>query len=254
MRQGYRTRIEKDHKMTQSDKLTNREAGPVGWGRLLVGIFILVALPAVLLFGSSGSLDWLMAWVYIGLTTAFSLWSRIIILRKTPDLATERGQASSMEDTEPWDKILMPLGMFLAASMLVVAGLDKRFGWSPNLPLWLYIIAFVITVLGYSLGSWATVSNRFFSSVTRIQRERGHVVVNSGPYHYLRHPGYAGAIVTGIATPFLLGSLWALIPAALTVCQLIIRTALEDRFLQDELEGYDGYAIQVHYRLLPGVW
>jgi protein-S-isoprenylcysteine O-methyltransferase Ste14 len=229
-------------------------AGPVSWGQLLIGIIILFTLPAVVLFGSSGRLDWDMAWVYVGLTTAFSLGSRIFILWKTPDLAAERGQASEKEDTEPWDKVLMPLGIIVATAILTVAGLDKRFEWSPNLPLLLHSTAFVIMALGYSLGTWATVANRFFSSVARIQREREHVVVTTGPYQYVRHPGYAGAIVTSLATPLLLGSLWALIPAALTVCQLIIRTALEDRFLQDELEGYHDYATQVRYRLLPGVW
>jgi protein-S-isoprenylcysteine O-methyltransferase Ste14 len=226
----------------------------VSWGRLLIGIIILLVLPVVILFGSSGRLNWDMAWVYVGLTTAFSLVSRIIMLWKTPDLAAERGQASDKEDAEPWDKVLMPIGIIVATVMLIVAGLDKRFELSPKLPLLVHITAFSTIALGYSLGTWATVANRFFSSVARIQRERGHVVVTTGPYRYVRHPGYAGAVVTSLATPLLLGSLWALVPAALTACQLIIRTALEDRFLQDELEGYHHYATQVRYRLLPGVW
>jgi len=226
----------------------------VSWGQLLIGIIILLALPAVVLFGSSGRLDWDMAWIYVGLTAAFSLASRILILWKTPDLAAERGQASGKEDTEQWDKVLMPLGIVLGTVMLIVAGLDKRFEWSPSLPLWLHGIAFVITVLGYSISTWATVANRFFSSFARIQRERGHVVVTTGPYRYVRHPGYAGAIVSSLASPLLLGSLWALIPATLAFCQLIIRTLLEDRFLQDELEGYRDYATQVRYHLLPGLW
>jgi protein-S-isoprenylcysteine O-methyltransferase Ste14 len=118
----------------------------------------------------------------------------------------------------------------------------------------LHITAFVITALGYSLGTWATLVNRFFSAVVRIQRDRGHTVVSSGPYRLIRHPGYAGAVVTSLATPLLLGSLWALIPAVLAVCTLIIRTALEDRTLQEELEGYHDYTARVRYRLLPGVW
>ena len=237
----------------QSDEKSDI-TGQVGWGRLLIGIIVMLVLPAVILFGSSGRLNWDMAWVYVGLTAAFSLGSRIIMLWKTPDLIAERGQALDKEDTEPWDKVLMPLGIIVATVMLIVAGLDKRFEWSPNLPLLLHITAFVITALGYSLGTWATLVNRFFSAVVRIQRERGHVVVTSGPYQYVRHPGYAGAVVTSLATPLLLGSLWALIPAALAVCQLIIRTALEDRTLQEELEGYHDYAARVRYRLLPGVW
>jgi protein-S-isoprenylcysteine O-methyltransferase Ste14 len=226
----------------------------IGLRRLLIGAFFLIALPAVILFGSSGRLDWGMAWVYVGLTTAFSLGSRIIMQWKTPELIAERGQPLDKEDAEPWDKVLMPLGIIVAIVMLIVAGLDKRFEWSPNLPLLLHITAFVITALGYSFGTWATSVNRFFSAVVRIQRDRGHTVVSSGPYRLIRHPGYAGTVVTSLATPLLLGSLWALIPAALAVCLLIIRTALEDRTLQEELEGYHDYAARVRYRLLPGVW
>jgi protein-S-isoprenylcysteine O-methyltransferase Ste14 len=235
---------------TPTKEVTER----VGWGRLLIGAFILMALPAVILFGSSGRLDWRMAWVYVGLTTAFSLGSRIIMLRKTPELVVERSQSLDKEDTEPWDKVLMPLNIIGPTVMLFVAGLDKRFEWSPNLPLMLLITAFVITALGYSLSTWATLVNRFFSAVVRIQRDRGHTVVSSGPYRLIRHPAYAGTVVTSLATPLVLGSLWALIPAALAVCLLIIRTALEDRTLQEELEGYHDYATGVRYRLLPGVW
>jgi protein-S-isoprenylcysteine O-methyltransferase Ste14 len=226
----------------------------VGLGRLLIGAFFLIALPALILFGSSGRLDWGMAWVYVGLTTAFSLGSRIIMQWRTPELITERGQFSKKEGIKPWDKVLMPLGIIVAIVMLIVAGLDKRFEWSPHLPLLLHITAFVITALGYSLSTWATLVNRFFSAVVRIQRDRGHTVVSSGPYRLIRHPGYAGTVVTSIASPLLLGSLWALIPTALVVCLLIIRTALEDRTLQEELEGYHDYAARVRYRLLPGVW
>jgi protein-S-isoprenylcysteine O-methyltransferase Ste14 len=98
------------------------------------------------------------------------------------------------------------------------------------------------------------VTNRFFSSVVRIQKDRGHAVVDSGPYEFIRHPGYSGAILYYIALPLALGSFWGLIPAGLTVITTIIRTALEDRMLQNELEGYIGYAKRVRYRLLPGLW
>jgi len=226
----------------------------VGVGRVLIGAFFLIALPALILFVSSGRLDWGMAWVYVGLTTAFSLGSRMIMQWKTPELIAERGQSSQKEGIKPWDKVLMPLGIIVATVMLIIAGLDKRFEWSPPLPLVIHITAFLITALGYSLSTWATLVNRFFSAYVRIQRDRGHTVVSSGPYRLIRHPGYAGAVVTSLASPLLLGSLWALIPAALAVCLLIVRSALEDRTLQEELEGYHDYATGVRYRLLPGVW
>jgi len=235
---------------TPTKEVTER----VSWGRLLIAAIIMMVLPAVILFGSSGCLNWDMAWVYVGLTTAFSLGSRIIMLWKTPDLIAERGQFSQKEGIKPWDKVLLPLNIIGPTVMLIVAGLDKRFEWSPNLPLMLQITAFVITALGYSLSTWATLVNRFFSAVVRIQRDREQTVVTSGPYRLIRHPGYAGAVVNSLAIPLLLGSLWALVPAVLVNCLLIVRTALEDSTLQQELDGYRDYAGRVRYRLLPGVW
>ena len=176
------------------------------------------------------------------------------MLWKTPDLIAERGQFSQKEGIKPWDKVLLPLNIIGPTVMLIVAGLDKRFEWSPNLPLMLQITAFVITALGYSLSTWATLVNRFFSAVVRIQRDREQTVVTSGPYRLIRHPGYAGAVVNSLAIPLLLGSLWALVPAVLVNCLLIVRTALEDSTLQQELDGYRDYAGRVRYRLLPGVW
>ncbi len=195
-----------------------------------------------------------MAWAYIGLTTAFSLGSRIVMQWKSPELAAEHGKFSQNEGIKAWDKVLMPLILIITIVMLIVAGLDRRFEWSPNLPVWIYTAAFATTALGYSLSTWAMLVNRFISPLVRIQRDRGHVVVTSGPYRFVRHPGYAGAAATSVATPLLLGSLWALVPAALAICLLIVRTALEDRTLQEEMEGYHDHTARVRFRLLPGLW
>jgi protein-S-isoprenylcysteine O-methyltransferase Ste14 len=108
--------------------------------------------------------------------------------------------------------------------------------------------------LGSALGNWAMLENRFFSGYVRIQTDRGHMVVSNGPYRSIRHPGYLGGIVTWLAAPLALGSLWALIPAGAVVVAYVIRTALEDRTLQAELDGYKEYARQTRYRLVPGVW
>lgn len=227
----------------------------IGWGQLLIGIGVMLVLPVMILFGFSGDLRWGMAWVYVGLTSVFSVASRIIMFRKNPDLMVERATTFSDKDSvKSWDKVLMPLGMMVAIIMLVVAGLDRRFGWSPISPVLLDWISFVLIALGYYLGTWATVVNRFFSSVVRIQADRGHIPVTSGPYRFVRHPAYAGTVVTSLATPFLLGSLWALIPAAIAVCLLVIRTLLEDKMLLEELEGYGDYAACVRFRLFPGMW
>jgi protein-S-isoprenylcysteine O-methyltransferase Ste14 len=241
--------------MNDDNTATRESIHQVSWVRLLIAAVIMLVFPAVILFVSSGNLKWWMAWVYIGLTTAFGLGSRIFMLWKNPDLVAERGQALGKEDTASWDKILMPLVAIIGPIvMLVIAGLDERFEWSPKLPLILQVAALIITALGYFLGVWATTVNIFFSAVVRIQQERGQTVVTSGPYQYIRHPGYAGGILANFAIPLLLDSLWAFVPAVLINCLIVVRTALEDKTLQDKLDGYRDYANRVCYRLIPGVW
>jgi protein-S-isoprenylcysteine O-methyltransferase Ste14 len=138
--------------------------------------------------------------------------------------------------------------------MYIVAGLDARFGWSPEYALAIHLVALVLAPLGQCLFSWAMASNKFFSRAVRIQMDRGHAVETGGPYQYVRHPGYVGMIISMLATPLVLGSLWALIPAGLASGLYIVRTALEDQTLQEELEGYKAYAQHVRCRLLPRVW
>ena len=129
-----------------------------------------------------------------------------------------------------------------------------RFGWTGTVPVALHLGGLLVNMLGYALFLWAMVSNAFFAEGVRIQDERAHRVATDGPYRYVRHPGYAGAIVAGLATPFLLGSLWALIPAALSAGLYVVRTGLEDRTLMQELPGYIEYAERTRFRLFPGVW
>jgi protein-S-isoprenylcysteine O-methyltransferase Ste14 len=136
----------------------------------------------------------------------------------------------------------------------IVAGLDQRYDWTLGFPGAAQVTALIVCILGYALVVWATASNPFFSQIVRIQSERGHVVVTGGPYHYARHPAYAGAIVYELAVPILLASWWASIASGLSVILLILRTALEDRTLQAELTGYVDYTRQVRYRLAPGIW
>lgn len=130
-----------------------------------------------------------------------------------------------------------------------MAGLDFRAGWTPSLSPAVPIIALVIA----ALVTWAMVANTFFALANRIQSEHGHTVATGGPYRYVRHPGYVGAMLFELATPILLGSFWALLPGGLSALLMVVRTALEDRTLQRELAGYVDYLQQVRYRLLPGV-
>jgi protein-S-isoprenylcysteine O-methyltransferase Ste14 len=132
--------------------------------------------------------------------------------------------------------------------------LDALLGWSPPFSVPVKILALFTILAGYALGSYALIENRFFSGVVRIQTDRGHQVVSSGPYRWIRHPGYAGALLTYLATPFFLDSFWAFLPTMFITLGMVIRTSLEDQVLQEELEGYREYTCRVRYRLLPGVW
>lgn len=198
--------------------------------------------------------DWWEAWVYAIISILGIVISRVLAVRRHPDLLAERARYLQHEDAKSWDKLLSPLVAFGGGLIPLVAGLDALFDGSPTFSLPIKILALFIILAGYALGSYALIENRFFSGMVRIQTDRDHQIVSSGPYRWMRHPGYAGALLTYLATPIFLDSRWAFLPAIFITIVLIIRTSLEDKTLQDELEGYRDYAMQVRYRLLPGVW
>lgn len=216
-------------------------------------IVVVLLLQAAVLFITAGRLNWVMAWVLLGVTFVSVVINGIILLRKDPALIAERAQIK--EDAKQWDRPLAGIvSLFGPLSIWLVAGLNQRFGWTPEPTLIIQLVALGFLVLGYFIWGWSMVANRFFSGLVRIQKERGHTVISTGPYRFVRHPGYAGLVVFTLATSIVLGSLWALIPAVLTVIIAIVRTALEDRTLIEELDGYKEYALQVRHRLLPGIW
>ena len=215
-----------------------------------VGVYILII--AVSLFATSGRLDWGMAWVYIGVYVAVQVVFALIMLPHNPELIVDRTQNEGPRDL---DRILAGImALFGPVSIWIVAGLDMRFGWSAQMPLTWQLVALAVVAVGSLLTIWAMAVNKFFYGTVRIDKEKNHMVVSNGPYQYIRHPGYTGAIIFDLATSLALGSLWAFIPALLTTGFIIIRTALEDKTLQEELPGYKTYAQRVHYRLLPGMW
>lgn len=216
---------------------------------------IVALLPPAIMFIAAGRTDWWEAWIMVGVLALTTIVSRVILIIKHPDLAVERARWTGKQDFKSWDRKLMPaIAIYGPILMWLVAGLDKRFNGSPPLALALELAAFVVVVLGYLFSTWAMVVNRFFSAVVRIQTDRGHTVVTTGPYRFVRHPGYAGGAIGYLVTPFALGTLWVFIPALLTIVALVVRTALEDRTLQTELPGYAEYVQKTRYRLLPGVW
>ncbi len=226
----------------------------IDWKVVARFAFVALLIPLVL-FLSAGRVDWWQAWMYTILTVMVSLVSRYIIFLKNPELITERARFTESEGIKDWDKpIVILIAVVGPLAFMITAGLDKRFGWSAAVALRVQLGALVVFLLGYAFSTWALMVNKYFSSVVRIQTERGHTVVTSGPYRLVRHPGYSGGLVAWLVSPLLLGALWSFIPVALVIVLYIVRTALEDCTLQAELPGYADYARHARYRLLPGVW
>ena len=206
----------------------------------------------VALFWSAGRLDWWPGWAALAVMAGWIIATAIIILRFNPDLLAER--LGPRKGAKSWDTVIVSTLGLTTLLRYILAGLDQRYSWTGDVPLAAQLAAWVVCALGYALFTWATAANTYFSQVIRIQSERSHTVVTSGPYHFVRHPAYIGAILYELTVSVLLGSWWSFIFSAAGVALLILRTALEDRTLQTELAGYADYARQVRYRLIPGIW
>jgi protein-S-isoprenylcysteine O-methyltransferase Ste14 len=221
--------------------------------RALLQVAVLLPILTVLLFVPAGQLDWTMGWIFVGAYLAGLFLSTLLAALAHRDLAMERMEPP--QGAKEWDRKLLNLYHLLSLLVLLpLAGFDRRFRWSPRMHGGIPLAAMVVLIMGYSLAGWAMVVNPFFSAVVRIQSDRGHRVVSSGPCRYARHPAYVGWIAMTLASAFVLGSVWALIPSVCAVAVLVVRTALEDRALLEELDEYGEYAQRVRYRLLPGVW
>ncbi len=221
------------------------------WIRLL--LFSLL-IPLMLLV-CGGHLGWGAAWIFAVLFVVASLGGRLWAERRHPGLLAERVNVDKAQEAKPWDKMLAPLMVVsIYFPPVIVAGLDHRFGWSPVFPTWLPLLGFLLIAGGYAFSAWALAENRFFSSVVRIQTDRGHLVCDTGPYRIVRHPGYTGSLLPLAGMVLAFGSIWTLIPAMVALIITGIRTTLEDRTLQEELPGYREYAQRVRYRLLPWMY
>jgi protein-S-isoprenylcysteine O-methyltransferase Ste14 len=216
-------------------------------------LFFIVVIPFLPLL-ISGQWGWWQAWAYALTSILGFIVSRALAAQRNPDLLAERARFLQHEDAKPWDKVLAPLVGLGGGLVPLVAGVEARLIWPPTIGLLVSLVALAVLLAGYILSSYALIENRFFSGMVRLQVDRGQQVVSTGPYRWLRHPGYAGSLLAYFATPLLLDSAWAFVPALLLAVILVVRTRLEDRTLQDELPGYREYATQVHYRLFPGIW
>jgi protein-S-isoprenylcysteine O-methyltransferase Ste14 len=234
----------------QPNKKSDVRSGVTRW---LIREILGSLFTAAILFGTAGRLDWVMGWVVVGVYLVWTAATALTVIPTNPEMLLERTRPK--EGTKKWDMVLLGIVGVAEIAKYVVAGLDQRWGWSPQMPLALQLAGVVVAVLAYDvIIVWAMAANAFFAQTVRIQEERGHTVATGGPYRYVRHPGYVGSILSQIATPLILGSAWAFIPAGLAALLFVVRTALEDKTLLEELDGYKEYAGQVRYRLLPGVW
>lgn len=256
MREGGQAGVSRTFLNAVKD-MQSRADDPVQTATLLQWLpqFILYLSIPLILLACGGDMRWWQAWIFSPLFFAAGVGGRFWAERRHPGLMAERIRSLKASDVKAWDKILAPLmALSLSFPLVIVAGLDHRFGWSPAFPTWLNVIGIFLIALGYAFAAWALAENRFFSSMMRIQTDRGHVVCDSGPYRIVRHPGYAGNLLALPGIVLALDSAWTLVPVAFALVVAVIRTALEDRTLQDELPGYREYTSRVRYRLFPGIY
>ena len=226
---------------------SERKAPPGLRGLIWLGIF------AALLFVPAGTLRWPGAWVFLGLMAVASVWGLSWLGRHDPELLAERLRPPFQREQPRSDKLLMAAFMPLWFGWYLLMALDKRFGWS-SVPPALNVVGFVLLCLGLWLSWQVLKENSFAAPVVKLQKERGHKVVSTGPYAYVRHPMYASVILFAAGVPLLLGSWWGLLVSPLLVLVLAFRAVMEERMLKAGLEGYADYAERVRYRFVPLLW
>lgn len=215
-----------------------------------IGFFVLFALA---LFLPAGSVAWSAGWIFLVLFFGFFLAVNVWLFRHNPGLLQER-MSLARSDQKGWDKVLFPLLLVATVVWLVFMSFDAvRFHWSP-VPVWLQVVGAVVLLSSFYLLFMTFRENSYLSPVVRIQEERGQTVVSTGPYHYVRHPMYAGILVFMVGTSLLLGSWYGVLVGLIFMVVLARRTLLEERTLRQELPGYAAYMEQVKYRLIPYVW
>ncbi len=236
---------------TNSDQ--PRPPEPTDRRRLIVSVGWSLLIFVLCLFLPAGTLAWSKGWLFILVIVVASIPATLYLRRVNPEVVAAR--VNRHEGTKRWDFLLGAIFLLptMLAIMIVAALDDGRYHWS-HLPWWVCGIGYVLLVAGMLGVTWAEAVNKFFEPTVRIQTDRGHTVIDSGPYAIVRHPGYVSGFLVFIGMPLCLGSLWALVPAVMVCLLLVVRTIWEDRTLRDELTGYEEYAQRVRYRLIPGVW
>ncbi|HTL83080.1 MAG TPA: isoprenylcysteine carboxylmethyltransferase family protein [Bacteroidia bacterium] len=220
--------------------------------RFLIKALVSSLIFPLILFLCAGKINYFQGWIFLttNLATAFTnFWS----IRNDPELMTERSKVG--KDAKSWDKMILGFSALTYLATVIIAGLDSgRYHWSPEFHWSVYATGIALTIIGQLIFLKARKENKFFSSVVRIQTERGHSVSDTGVYKIVRHPGYSGMTLSLAAVPLMTGSAWSAIPTAIAIVLLFIRTYLEDETLKKELPGYLTYVQKIKCRLIPKIW
>jgi protein-S-isoprenylcysteine O-methyltransferase Ste14 len=234
----------------EENNTLNKQASPVL--RYLIRFLIYAAILALVWRFSSGSWGGWQGWFYIAMDVALAVLAAVWV-PLTPEMEEERTTVKA--GVKQWDKyIVMPVSLWYPYGMLVLAGLDHRFGWSGQFSLPIILGVALLAIGGRVYSTWAAASNPFYGRFVRIQTDRGHVVIEKGPYAHIRHPGYSGLLLFLLCASIVLGSWWTLLGNLIVAGLLVLRTALEDETLLKELAGYQQYTERVRFRLIPGLW
>ena len=221
--------------------------------KMLTNILVSLIFIALLVFAGAGRLNWGLGWLFVAVWGVLKLVILLQLRWRDPALLVER--ALRHENTQHYERLILPVYSVLSFGTILVAGLDGgRLHWSEPVPTEVIILAYILYLLGNVLSAWAASANPFFSAESRHQADRDQKVARSGPYRFVRHPAYLATILLWSVTGLLLGSWWAVVPGLLSALMIFIRTVYEDRMLHTELTGYSEYARQVRYRLIPGIW
>ncbi len=228
----------------------NTDTGPLV--RTFVSLAITLAFVAALLFVPAGTLGWTRGWVFLGVVAVLMIASTLYVWRLNPELFTVRRRIQ--KGSKSWDLLLGPFTVVAFAAIVPLAALDAGRRRDTVMPVAVEGVGYALLVLGFALLGWAQAANRHFELTVRVQTDRGHKVVETGPYALVRHPGYIGAIAAAAGMALSLGSLWALVPVAALAVVLAFRTLGEEATLRAELPGYDEYTRRVKYRWVPRIW
>jgi protein-S-isoprenylcysteine O-methyltransferase Ste14 len=222
--------------------------------RLFAQTAIWLAITGALLFVPAGTIYWPEAWVFLAELGVIGLASAFSIAKHDPELMRERMRAPLQRGQKNWDKVLMSVFFLLWWAQQVAAGLDAVRYQASHVPLALKIAGALGVAVSLAIFHIVLRENTYAAPVVKIQTERAHKVIDTGPYALVRHPMYAGAVLYFLCAPLLLGSWYGLAIGFIIVALLGYRAVLEEETLKAELAGYSAYAARVPYRLVPGVW